>query len=179
MVSHKTTGSSRAMYHIWLWLEDSILTRDVHIAHCDRRLACVVVIWWVVSAILECICIGKTATRNYLGTITINDNPTSPTAIADSNHSKSIWYITPIIITESNRFHTTDMLWEKFQWILPLYMKPISFLHSKASDVCSVTTAVFIDFWLNKRNVFSQHIGKKRMNIWIPQNKLQGIEMSI
>ena len=23
--------------------------------------------------------------------------------------------------------HTMDMLWEKFQWILPLYMKPISF----------------------------------------------------
>ena len=27
--------------------------------------------------------------------------------------------------------HTMDMLWEKFQWILPLYMKPISF-QSKA-----------------------------------------------
>ena len=53
-----------------------------------------------------------------------------------------------------------DLLWEKFQWILPLYMKPISF-QSKASVVCSVTTAIFIDFCLKKLNVFSQHIGKK------------------
>ena len=53
-----------------------------------------------------------------------------------------------------------DMLWEKFQWILPLYMKPISF-QSKASVVCSVTAALFIDFCLKKLNVFSQYIGKK------------------
>ena len=58
------------------------------------------------------------------------------------------------------RSHIMDMLWEKFQWILPLYMKPISF-QSKASVVCSVTAAVFIDFFLNKLNVFSQHIGQK------------------
>ena len=56
--------------------------------------------------------------------------------------------------------HTMDLLWEKFQWILPLYMKPISF-QSKASVVCSVTAAIFIDFCLKKLNVFSQHIGKK------------------
>ena len=56
--------------------------------------------------------------------------------------------------------HTMDMLWEKLQWILPLYMKPISF-QSKASVVCSVTEAVFIDFCLKKLNVFSQHIGQK------------------
>ena len=56
--------------------------------------------------------------------------------------------------------HTMDMLWEKFQLILPLYMKPISF-QSKASVVCSVTAAVLIDFRLKKLNVFSQHIGKK------------------
>ena len=71
-----------------------------------------------------------------------------------------------------------DMLWEKFQWILPLYMKPISF-QSKASVVCSVTTAEFIDFYLKKLDVFSQHIGKKHMNIWIPHNKSRGIEMLI
>ena len=55
-----------------------------------------------------------------------------------------------------------DLLWEKFQWILPLCMKPISF-QSKASVVCvcSVTAAIFIDFCLKKLNVFSQHIGKK------------------
>ena len=53
-----------------------------------------------------------------------------------------------------------DMLWEKFHWILPLYMKPINF-QSKASVVCSVTTALFIDFCLKKLNVFSQHIGTK------------------
>ena len=56
--------------------------------------------------------------------------------------------------------HTMDLLWEKFQWILPLYMKPISF-QSKASVVCSVTAAIFIGFCLMKVNVFSQHIGKK------------------
>ena len=56
--------------------------------------------------------------------------------------------------------HTMDMLWEKFQWILPLHMKPISF-QSKASVVCSVTAAVFIDFCPKKLNVFSQHIGQK------------------
>ena len=74
--------------------------------------------------------------------------------------------------------HTMDMLWEKFQWILPLCMKPIRF-QSKASVVCSVTAAVFIDFSLEKLNVFSQHIYKKQMNIWIPQNKSLGIEMLI
>ena len=46
------------------------------------------------------------------------------------------------------------------QWILSLYMKPIS-CQSKASVVCSVTAAIFIDFSLMKLNVFSQHIGKK------------------
>ena len=56
--------------------------------------------------------------------------------------------------------HTMDLLWEKFQWILPLYMKPISF-QSKASVVCSVTTVIFIDFCLKKLNVFSQHVGQK------------------
>ena len=56
--------------------------------------------------------------------------------------------------------HTMDMLWEKFQWILHLYMKPINF-QSKALVVCSVTAAVFIDYCLKKLNVFSQHIGKK------------------
>ena len=42
-------------------------------------------------------------------------------------------------------------------------MKPISF-QSKASVVCSVTEAIFIDFCLKKLNAFSQHIGKKK---WI------------
>ena len=68
-----------------------------------------------------------------------------------------------------------DTLWEKFQWILPLYMKPISF-QSKASVVCSVSTAILIDFWLKKLNVFPN---KYQMNIWIPQNKSPGIEMLI
>ena len=58
------------------------------------------------------------------------------------------------------------MLWEKFQWILPLYMKPINF-QSKASVVWSVTAALFIDFCLKKLNVFSQHTGKK--NKWISE----------
>ena len=60
--------------------------------------------------------------------------------------------------------HTMDLLWEKFQRILPLYMEPISF-QSKASVVCSVTAAIFIDFCLKKLNVLSEHIGQKQMNI--------------
>ena len=60
--------------------------------------------------------------------------------------------------------HTMDLLWEKFQWILPLYMKPISF-QSKASVVCSVTAVIFIGFCLKKLIVFSQHIGKKNQLI--------------
>ena len=39
-------------------------------------------------------------------------------------------------------------------------MKPISF-QSMASDVCPVPAAIFIEFCLNKLNVFSQHIGQK------------------
>ena len=56
--------------------------------------------------------------------------------------------------------HTMDLLWEKFQWILPLYMKPIGF-QSQASVVCSVTADIFIEFCLNKLNVSSQQIGQK------------------
>ena len=65
-------------------------------------------------------------------------------------------------------YHTMHLLWEKFQWILPLYMKPISF-QSRASVVCSVTAAIFIDLCLKKLNVYSQHIGQKTneyLNIW-------------
>ena len=62
--------------------------------------------------------------------------------------------------------HTMDLLWEKFQWILPLYMKPISF-QSKASVVCSVTAAIFIGFCLKKVNVFSKYIGKKKPNEYL------------
>ena len=59
-----------------------------------------------------------------------------------------------------------DLLREKFQWILPCYMmKRISF-QSKASVVCSVTAAIFIDFCLKKLSVFSQHISK---NKWISE----------
>ena len=61
-------------------------------------------------------------------------------------------------IKKTSSTHIMDMLWEKFQWILPLYMKPICF-QSKAAVVCSVTTAEFIDFCLKKLNVFS--IGQK------------------
>ena len=56
--------------------------------------------------------------------------------------------------------HNMDMLWKKFRWILPLYMKPISF-QSNASVVCSVTWVIVIHFCLKKLNVFSQQIGKK------------------
>ena len=73
--------------------------------------------------------------------------------------------IPTVCVTSASVFHTMDMLWEKCQWILPLYMKPIIF-QSKASVVCSITTAIFIDFCLKKLNVFSQHIGK---NTWISE----------
>ena len=50
--------------------------------------------------------------------------------------------------------------------------------NQKASVICSVTTAVFVDFCPKKLNVFAQHIGKKnQMNIWILQNNSLGIEM--
>ena len=65
-----------------------------------------------------------------------------------------------LLFLDANTVHIMDMLWEKFQWILPLYMKPINF-QSKASVVCSVTTALFINFCLKKLDVFSQHIGTK------------------
>ena len=39
-------------------------------------------------------------------------------------------------------------------------MKPINF-QSKASVVCSVTTAIFIDFCREKLILFSQYTGKK------------------
>ena len=67
-----------------------------------------------------------------------------------------------------DKVHTMDLLWEKIQWILPLYMKPIS-LQSKASVVLSVTTAIFIDFCLKRLSVFSQHIGQKATE-QIPRN---------
>ena len=75
----------------------------------------------------------------------------------------------PFLFETSFRFcwHTIGLLWEKFQRILPLYMKPISF-QSKASVVCSVTPAVFIDCCLKELNVFSEHIGKKQ-NKWISE----------
>ena len=73
------------------------------------------------------------------------------------SHYKANWKIR---ISMGFFWHTMDLLWEKFQWILPLYMKPISF-QSKASVVCSVTAAIFIDFCLKKLNGVSQHIGKK------------------
>ena len=66
----------------------------------------------------------------------------------------------PYCWLRQHNLHTMDLLWEKFQWILPLYMKPIS-LQSKASVVCSVTTDILIDFCLKKLNVFPQHIGQK------------------
>ena len=52
-----------------------------------------------------------------------------------------------VLLTVTTDVHTMQMLWEKFHWILPLYMKPINF-QSKALVTCSVTTALFIDLCL-------------------------------
>ena len=57
-------------------------------------------------------------------------------------------------------------------------MKPIGF-QSKASVVCSVTTAVTIDFGPKKLHVFPNILVQKQINIWIPQNKSKGIEILI
>ena len=63
------------------------------------------------------------------------------------------------------RHHSMDLLWEKFQWILPLSIKPISF-QSKASVVCSVTTAFLYWFLPEKTKcVFPTYWAKK--NKWI------------
>ena len=80
-----------------------------------------------------------------------------------SNHSQAFCQkllVKSLLALVTEAPHTMDLLWEKFQLILPLYMKPISF-QSKASVVCSVTAAIFIGFCLKKVNVFSQHIDKK------------------
>ena len=55
-----------------------------------------------------------------------------------------------------------DLLGEKFKWILPLYMKLISF-QSTAWVVCSVTAAIFVDF-CPKKSVFPTYQSK---NKWI------------
>ena len=57
--------------------------------------------------------------------------------------SRLSWYNTLHCDDNGRMCHTMDLLWEKFQWILPLYMKPISF-QSKASVVCPVTAVIFI-----------------------------------
>ena len=63
-------------------------------------------------------------------------------------------------IATLDQHHTMDLLWEKFQRIIPLYMKPISF-QSKASVVCPVTAVIFIDYCLKKLNVFPNIMVKK------------------
>ena len=80
--------------------------------------------------------------------------------ILKHNISRYASYFMQFRLSINQIAHTMDLLWEKFQWILPLYVKPISF-QSKASVVCSVTAAIFFGFCLKKLNVFSQHIGKK------------------
>ena len=70
------------------------------------------------------------------------------------------------VLTLSRQYgRTMGLLWEKFKWILPLYMKPIRF-QSKASVVCLVTAAIFIDFCLKKLNVFPNILVK---NKWISE----------
>ena len=54
-------------------------------------------------------------------------------------------------------------------------MKPISF-QSKASVVCSVTAAIFIDFCLKKLNVFSQHVGQKTNEYLNSAEQIPGID---
>ena len=51
--------------------------------------------------------------------------------------------------TYVHTYHTMAMLSEKFQWLLPLYLKPIIF-QTKASVVCSVNAAGSFDFCLKK-----------------------------
>ena len=97
------------------------------------------------------------STRFYMNVIYLYVIIFGPVLLADCPCCRKTWIDQCNAISTN---HTMDMLWEKFQWILPLYMKPISF-QSKASVVCSVTAAVFMDFCLKKLNVFSQYIGQK------------------
>ena len=104
----------------------------------------------------------ETQSKKLFGPDALNLNHKHKT---EEKLSKSLMPRSPVLFQRSasdcHEFpHTMDLLWEKFQWILPLYMKPISF-QSKASVVCSVTTAIFICLCLKKVNVFSQHISKK------------------
>ena len=71
------------------------------------------------------------------------------------------------------------MLWEKFNWILPLYMKPIIFLIKSFSCLFSHRSPIYWFLPEETKCVFPTYWYEKQMNIWIPQKKLQGIETLI
>ena len=126
---------------------------------------------WVVTSMFAQVTPRRTSHRQTKKTSNgrssqLNVCPTNP--IQFLNQDDFFKYFV-ILLTKKNsmlvlglyrKSHTMDLLWAKFQWILPLYMKPISF-QSKASFVCSVIAAIIIDFCLKKLNVFSQQIGQK------------------
>ena len=49
------------------------------------------------------------------------------------------------------------MLWGKFEWILPLYIKSISFRKLKVSVAVQSPHLFCIDLYVKKLNVFPQH----------------------
>ena len=129
----------------------------------------------------------------HLGTIYHKDCLLYPPYLLDCGDTKVLTPSCPWLAFLHNvtgDIHTMDLLWEKFQWILPVYMKPISF-QSKASVVCSVTAAWDYHtysslscshiYWFlpEETKCFPNILVKKQMNIWIPQNKSLGIEMLI
>ena len=73
--------------------------------------------------------------------------------------------------------HMMDMLWDKFQWILPLYMKPISFqsnfscLFSHRSRIyCFLpeeTKCVFPTYWSKNKWISEFHrINTQELKCW-------------
>ena len=117
------------------------------------------------DSVIQLLCSMHSAWIKHSYAITVPVlNIMEPTIEVYGNISKSTNFTCDIVYIE--KYHTMDLLWDKFQWILPLYMKPISF-QSNASVVFSVTAAIFIDFCLKKPNVFSQHVGKN--NNWISE----------
>ena len=113
-----------------------------------------------------CVCVMPPKLWNILFGIKLVNEPKQTVFPPWWLHIFKIWvidwiHILHILLSDMTpTIHTMDMLWEKYQWILSPYMKPISF-QSKASVVCSIITAVFIDICLKKLNVFSQYIGQK------------------
>ena len=120
---------------LWMWVWGTEIHNKVHL-----HIFCMPVCGWYGS-------FSDESNAEYSNRISlwflnmrwpVNTNKCSPDSSKLTNR---------VLLTVTTDIHTMQMLWEKFHWILPLYMKPINF-QSKASVPCSVTTALFIDLCL-------------------------------